>query len=104
MFIDWKMLSIRFLTGVLLGLMTVQVLAQVDYDPFERTTGNSDNPGVYERLYPDVEVTDYGNGITETYNWDTNEYQDVEIINDYGHEVEVYNYDTGEYQVIDTCC
>ena len=56
--------------------------------------------GVYDRLYPDVEIIDYGNGITDSYNWDTNEYQDVEIINDYGNEVEVYNWDTGQYEMI----
>jgi hypothetical protein len=85
--------------------MTVQVLAQDVWAdlPFASDVGD-DNPGVYERLYPDVEVIDYGNGVTDSYNWDTNEYQDVEIINDYGDQVEVYNYDTGEYQTIDVCC
>ena len=101
MFLDYKMLTIRFLTGVLLGLMTVQVLAQDVWAdlPFAKDV-DDDSPGVYERLYPDVEVIDYGNGVTDSYNWDTNEYQDVEIINDYGYEVEVYNYDTGEYELI----
>ena len=96
MFLNYKMLTIRFLTGVLLGMLTVQVLAQ-------NTTWedvDDDGPGVYERLYPDTEVIDYGNGVTDSYNWDTNEYQDVEIINDYGTQVEVYNYDTGEYELI----
>jgi len=98
MFIDWKMHSIKFLAGVLLGLMTVQVLAQVDYDPYERTTN-------YDDYDSDVEIIDYGNGVTDSYNWDTNEYQDVEVVNDLGNgQVEVYNYDTGEYQIIDTCC
>ena len=115
MFIDWKMLSIRFLTGVLLGIATVQVLAHEPLFPMDpdyldhlgippTSYSNDNTPRGYKKLYPDVEVIDYGNGVTETYNWDTNKYQDVEIIHDYGHEVEVYNYDTGEYQIIDTCC
>ena len=105
MFLDYKMLTIRFLTGVLLGLMTVQVLAQnYDYSDFDGLSSPWDglpeqrreDQGVYERMHPDV--------VSDGYNWDTNEYQDVEIINDYGNQVEVYNYDTGEYQLIDTCC
>ena len=108
MFLDYKMLAIRFLTGVLLGIATVQVLAQ---DPFFPNSPESlippspslstDNtPHGYKKLYPDIEIIDYGNGVTDSYNWDTNEYQDVEIINDYGHEVEVYNWDTGRYEMI----
>ena len=106
MFIDWKMQSIKFLAGVLMGLMTVQVLAQVDYDPNER-------PKIYEKYDPiyrsynigsnnnDRELIDYGSGITDSYNWDTNEYQDVEIINDLGNDqYETYNHTTGEYRVI----
>jgi len=101
MFLDYKMLTIRFLTGVLLGLMTVQVLAQnYDYSDFDGLSSPWDDipeqrreeQGVYERMYPDID--------RDGYNWDTNEYQDVEIINDYGDQVEVYNYDTGEYQTI----
>lgn len=102
MFIDWKMQSIKFLAGVLMGLMTVQVLAQVDYDPWERPNNYEKYDSTYRsNNNNDRELIDYGSGVTDSYNWETNEYQDVEIINDLGNDqYETYNHTTGEYRVI----
>ena len=93
-------LAIRFMIGVMLGIATVQVLAQ-DYSDFDDLSSSlwdglpeqrQEKQGVYERMYPDVD--------SDGYNWDTNEYQDIEILNDNGVDQDVYNWDTHEYQTI----
>lgn len=95
-------LAIRFMIGFMLGIATVQVLAQTfDYSDFDELSSpwgdglpeqRREEQGVYERMYPDVD--------SDGYNWDTNEYQDIEILHNYGEEQDVYNWDTHEYQTI----
>ena len=102
-----RLFVFRFFIGFMFGFLTVTA-AQLafaqnsvleNWDDWDSTPSplesflneESDEQGVYERLYPDVDPRD-------GYNWDTNRYEDVEIINDNGVEIEIYNWDRGEYQ------